>query len=389
MPVVWQTGAMSLIERIRPVARKGKRVAQRARAAARARKPAPRGAFNSTQLKTVFHAYDRALGRRPDLTGLLDNLRAVRRGVSETELTRRLATSSEARDLPTWWNCDDDDPAFIFRLYREYFDREPDSGGLAHYRRELQNGTTRGEVARQLETSRERVNRAAEDQAMVQFHYSRVEWMKSLPPARRILDLGGTAMDDRRGALLVMGYPHHFDELTIIELPPEDRHDLYKRDEHDDLDTPQGPVHYLYRSMCELDDIPDGSYDLVVSGQTFEHITQEEGRKLLKDVLRIVTPDGAFAIDTPNRALTAIACREAGADWINPDHEYEYTDVELRDLLEDAGWEIDRSVGIGHMPKTAATGEWWLDELLEQGLTSRIGESFTSAFLARPARPKS
>ena len=376
---------MPLPEQVRRVAHKGRTLSQRlvSRPATAPTSPA----LDPDHIPVVFGAYQRALGRTPDLAGLLLHLPLVRDGMDEDQLTRQLAGSPEAATLPEWWSVDDDETCFVARLYREYLGREADEAGLAHHRGRLQEGLSRRALAEEFEHSRERVNRANEDQAMVAFHMSRVEWMKSLPPARRILDLGGTSMEDRRGALLVMGYPHHFDELTIIELPPEDRHDIYKRDEHDDLETPQGPVHYLYRSMCDLDDIPDNSYDLVVSGQTFEHITQEEGAKLLRDVLRVVTPDGAFAIDTPNREVTRFPCGEAGVDWINPDHEYEYTDTELRDLLEGAGWRIDRAVGIGHMPRTCATGEWWIDELLNEGLTSRIEESFTSAFLARPALP--
>lgn len=341
------------------------------------------GPAEAAHLTAVFRAYDRALGRTPDLDGLLTHLPHARAGMGETALAAHLARTPEAGTLPPWWDAEDDDAGFVRRLYREYLGREPDADGLARHCAQLRTRTRR-DVAAVLEHSRERVNRVAGKHALQALHQNRVEWIRSLPPARRILDLGGTAMEDRRGALLVMGYPHPFDELTIIELPPADRHDLYKRDTYDDLETPQGPVHYRYRSMCELDDIPDGSYDLVVSGQTFEHITREEGTQLVRDVRRILAPDGAFALDTPNRELTRIQCEELQIDWINPDHEYEYTDTELRELLEGAGWWIDRAVGIGHMPRTHTSGEWWMDELLTRGLTSRIEQSFISAFLARP-----
>ena len=58
-------------------------------------------------------------------------------------------------------------------------------------------------------------------------HASRCEFIMGLPPARRIVDLGGGHTSDSRGALVVLGYPYDFDELVVVDLPPDDRHPLY------------------------------------------------------------------------------------------------------------------------------------------------------------------
>jgi hypothetical protein len=47
-------------------------------------------------------------------------------------------------------------------------------------------------------------------------HASRAEFIIGLPPARRIVDLGGGHTIDPRGALVVLGYPYDFDELVVV-----------------------------------------------------------------------------------------------------------------------------------------------------------------------------
>ena len=59
-------------------------------------------------------------------------------------------------------------------------------------------------------------------------HYGRGVFIRSLPRARRILDIGGVALGVPYGALVLMGYPYTFEEIVIVDLPSEDRHELYQ-----------------------------------------------------------------------------------------------------------------------------------------------------------------
>ena len=50
-------------------------------------------------------------------------------------------------------------------------------------------------------------------------HYGRGVFIRSLPRARRILDIGGVALGVPYGALVLMGYPYPFEEIVIVDLP--------------------------------------------------------------------------------------------------------------------------------------------------------------------------
>ncbi|HVX17202.1 MAG TPA: DUF4214 domain-containing protein [Acidimicrobiales bacterium] len=289
---------------------------------------------------------------------------------------------------PAAWHAGLSDRAFVDMAYQRILQRPVDEGGRASWLQQLSDGRTRAEVEALLEHSTEAVDGARARAALEAFHSGRVTWMRSLPPAKRILDLGGTALGSDHGALQVMGYPYDFAELTIIELPVDARHELYQVPEMKSVDSPHGPVHYRYQSMTELSNLADGSYDLICSGQTFEHITAEEGRGLLHDVRRLLAPGGFLALDTPNRAITEIECRQTGLPFINPDHKIEYTHSQMLERFAEAGLEVVRSHGIGYMPTTATTGAFVRDELIEHPtLYADIERCYTLAYLvqAKPA----
>ena len=167
-------------------------------------------------------------------------------------------------------------------------------------------------------------------------HASRCEFIVGLPPARRIVDLGGGATRDPRGALVGLGYPYEFDELVIVDLPPDDRHPLYHSEQYGSMDTGRGRVRYEYRSMADLSFADDASVDLIYSGQSIEHVTESDGEIVLKESYRILRPGGYMAIDTPNGTV----CRLQQAALIDPDHKVEYTLTQLRDKVEGAGFHV-------------------------------------------------
>jgi SAM-dependent methyltransferase len=167
-------------------------------------------------------------------------------------------------------------------------------------------------------------------------HASRCEFIAGLPPARRIVDLGGGHTTDPRGALVVLGYPYDFEELVVVDLPPDDRHPLYHSDRFGAGDTERGRVRYEYRSMSDLSFTGDASVGLVYSGQSIEHVTEADGDLVLKECLRILEPGGYLAIDTPNGRV----CRLQQTALIDPDHEIEYTLGQLRDKVHRAGFHV-------------------------------------------------
>jgi SAM-dependent methyltransferase len=184
-------------------------------------------------------------------------------------------------------------------------------------------------------------------------HAGRCRFIQSLPKAARILDLGGTHQHHPHGALVRMGYPYAFEELVIVDLPADERHPIYQAmgTEHEVV-TPLGPVRYRYLSMVDLSTFPDDSFDLVYSGQSFEHVTEEDGDRVLAEVRRVLRPHGYLALDTPNARVT----RLQQAAFIDPDHKIEYTQELLTTKLQDAGFTILESKGINYAGDSLGAG---------------------------------
>ena len=159
-------------------------------------------------------------------------------------------------------------------------------------------------------------------------HRTRLLVACQLPKAERIVDLGGSSEGNPCGALITYGYPYHFKSLSIVELPREQRHELYTEicgEYNEVIETPQGPVNYVYASMSDLSAFQDGTIDLVYAGQSIEHVTVEEARTVLREVHRVLKPGGHFCFDTPNRKVTILQF----PNYIVDDHKYEYTHQEM------------------------------------------------------------
>jgi SAM-dependent methyltransferase len=185
-------------------------------------------------------------------------------------------------------------------------------------------------------------------------HASRSEFIIGLPPARRIVDLGGGSTWDARGAMVALGYPYDFDELVIVDLPPDDRHPLYHSERFGTNQTDRGLVSYEYRSMADLSFADDDTVDLIYSGQSIEHVTEDDGDIVLKESLRVLKPGGIMAIDTPNGAV----CRLQQEGFIDPDHKVEYTLEELRAKVTAAGFSVLAERGLNWGGSAVADGRF-------------------------------
>jgi SAM-dependent methyltransferase len=202
-------------------------------------------------------------------------------------------------------------------------------------------------------------------------HRARMLAVKRLPQAKTIVDLGG-ASGEGEGALVGMGYPYHFEDLWIIDLPPENRHAVYGDLGHfrEVVQSKQGLVHHVYASMTDLSRFGSGTVDLVFSGESIEHITCSEAQTVCQEAFRVLKPGGFFCLDTPNRAVTRLQCPDS---WVHPEHKHEYTHREMVPLLEGNGFVIREAKGISLARDGARAGVFSPEECMQnEGLYDDI-----------------
>jgi SAM-dependent methyltransferase len=211
-------------------------------------------------------------------------------------------------------------------------------------------------------------------------HMSRCEFIVGLPPAGRILDIGGGDVNHPEGALVAMGYPYHFDALTVIDLPADQRHPMYRSSEHPTVASRHGPVTYRYQSMTDLAGFADASFDLVYSGQSIEHVSESEADAVLREVHRILAPGGAFAFDTPNARVT----RLQQPAFVDPDHKIEYTASQLDAKLRAAAFEIVERKGLNYVGESVAAGRFdWDEAARNRGMFAAAEDCYLLAYVCR------
>jgi len=286
----------------------------------------------------------------------------------------------------TGWITFDSVPSEVaLRLsYEIMLNREPDEEGRRFFLSSFESGTlTRHELPLAIRGSEEFQNFARFTGRTLGFsiHAGRSQFVKTLPPARNIVDLGGTHLARPEGAFVWLGYPYPFDQLTVIDLHPDERHALYKADLNPErVDTKLGPVRYRYHSMTDLSSFADESVDLVYSGQSIEHVTPEDGKVVLAEVARILRPGGYLAVDTPNGRVT----RLQQAEFIDPDHKVEYTYPELRQLIVGSGLEVVSAKGLNLARRSLEQGRLDLDEVAGySGLYDAVEDCYILCVVAR------
>ncbi len=235
-------------------------------------------------------------------------------------------------------------------------DREPDAEGGADYAGKLAAGQlSRHGVAEALAHSEEFRRRVPIGDVLLSMHVSRSQFVVGLPPAARILDLGGTHQGLPDGAFVHLGYPYPFERLVVVDLPVEERDRIYRGGSAGDrVMSELGPVEFAFHSMTDLGRYDDASFDLVYSGQSIEHVSEVEGRKVAREAFRVLAPGGWFCLDTPNGPMWRLRSSEP----MNHDHEIEYEAGQLVGLLEGAGFAVTECRGLNLMQRGAAAGRF-------------------------------
>ena len=143
-----------------------------------------------------------------------------------------------------------------------------------------------------------------------------------LSASSRVLDVGCGA-----GDLLVALRSAGFRSLLGI--------DIYAADERP---MPRAPL-IQNRRIHEV----SGQWDLVMFHHSFEHMA--DPRQVLREVVRLLAPDGVCLIRVPLVSSYAWECY--GVDWVQldaPRHFFLHTEESLRLLADEAGLEISKVV---------------------------------------------
>ncbi len=232
--------------------------------------------------------------------------------------------------------------------------REPDAAGGAEYAAKLARGElSRHGVAQALAHSEEFRRQVPISDVLLSMHVSRSEFVAGLPRASHILDLGGTHQGLADGALVHLGYPYRFERLVVVDLPVEERHAIYQRGSRGaTVESELGPVEFAFHSMVDLSAYADGSFDMVYSGQSIEHVTEPEGDAVISEAFRVLEPGGWFCLDTPNGPVW----RLRSAALMNDDHKVEYAALDLQAKLEANGFEVIEAKGLNLMQRGVAAG---------------------------------
>ncbi len=197
-----------------------------------------------------------------------------------------------------------------------------------------------------------------------QLHRARMLWVQQLPPAKTILDIGGSSPNVPEGALIEMGYPHRPEKLIIFDKPPHEQYwGTPNYSQANTLVRPWGQVQYMHgyaEDILNNDELRNQKFDMIYMGQVVEHIYEDKLPSVLNWIKNHLADGGKFVFDTPNRLITRFETGEGR--YIDPDHKREYAPKEFAALLTSVGFTINQQWGILEMPNVVSSGTYGIKD---------------------------
>ena len=137
-------------------------------------------------------------------------------------------------------------------------------------------------------------------------------------------------------------------------------------------------IEFIHRSFVDLSALKSESFDMIVSGQTIEHVSKADAIHIFKEAWRLLKPGGVFCLDTPNRLITKLVSPKG---FIHPEHQYEYDPKELAAIGAAIGFVVEQQLAVSPMPKSAQTQCFDYDELVRSTSFSQDVETGFSFYL--------
>jgi SAM-dependent methyltransferase/uncharacterized small protein (DUF1192 family) len=152
-----------------------------------------------------------------------------------------------------------------------------------------------------------------------QEHLLRYHAAAPLVAGRRVLD---AACGEGYGAAILAGTARAVVGMDLSAAAVRHAQTTYA-----DAASAAGRVSFVTGTIAELP-FPDASFDAVVSFETIEHVDAEAQHRFVREIVRVLKPDGLLIISTPNR----INYSERPGQR-NPFHLHELDPEEFRTLL--------------------------------------------------------
>ncbi len=242
---------------------------------------------------------------------------------------------------------------FIAMAFLLILNRPPDESGIQYYLERLDGQLFNRQQFIQFLFESPEYHSRFEPKFPDRLHEARKEFIKTLPAAECIVDLGGACPTVIEGALYTNGYRYRAKRLIIVDLPFDTRMIIPRDFEEKNLIRDYGTIEYIQSPMVDLSAIEDEIADLVFSGESIEHVTKPEAVRVIAEARRVLKPGGYFCLDTPNSKLTRI---HSPNQFIHPEHKIEYVPSDLITMLKTGGFEVIETGGICPMPESAKTG---------------------------------